>query len=754
MRAKYIVGAIAVGLGAGIYAKFIFNPVHATHFPKLAQASVEHKPENGDRKPANTAISTRLKHDMPKNGIDLAVNHGVPANAAVIPGKTASTLFQSPQFDPPPPLAEPEAKSGAKEKNENLFVKPKEGEKIGVADAKAARDLIRSKIGAAQADDFDLKSTKQDSLGNKYYKFSQTYQDIPVFGHEVVVQADTSLNLKSLSGSFKSGIELSLVAQLDGETAVKMALSKSGDPIVGSPKIHDQPQLWVYVDDHEAQILTYRTVVEYTKSRAGYQIDELFVDANSGKVVAMHPKIFSGLSRETRTASNACMNQWNQGTVLPGQVIDPANDNAAKSAYDNMGTAYWFYKQWLSRDSLDGKGAALKSTLHLLFDGGYGNCTGDNAMYTPVYGMLVGNGGTNLHDISGALDIMAHELTHGVTANESALVYKGESGAINEALSDIFGSAAEAWRDSGGTSSTNPSSGLKFNATNWTVGEAATVGGKMVRYMNDPAKDGQSKDNYDSRYLGTQDSGGVHINSGIMNLAFHLLASGGTHPRGATNVSVVGIGAEKALKIYYHAATNLFTSTTDFKAARNLLAQSAETLYGNCSQEVKSVQQSWDAVKAPGTWSCSNTGTSSGGGGSTGGTAPANANLALGAKASASTSYSAAFSPAQLNDGNNSTAWASRTIYTPYAQEWVMLDLGSNKSVKSMIIKWSGASFAKQYGIWVQQNHSWVLLKSGIKTSSGDTTVIINAPSMRYVVLSMSGGNVFGNYMINELALQ
>ncbi len=104
--------------------------------------------------------------------------------------------------------------------------------------------------------------------------------------------------------------------------------------------------------------------------------------------------------------------------------------------------------------------------------------------------------------------------------------------------------------------------------------------------------------------MGREDTGHVHSNSGIMNLSFYLLSEGGAHPRNNTDVEVNGIGIEKALQIYYHSSTNLFIKHTNFVMARDLLARSAEDLYGHCSEEWIAVHKSFDAVNVPGDWYC------------------------------------------------------------------------------------------------------------------------------------------------------
>jgi hypothetical protein len=199
-------------------------------------------------------------------------------------------------------------------------------------------------------------------------------------------------------------------------------------------------------------------------------------------------------------------------------------------------------------------------------------------------------------------DVVAHELTHGVTERTSGLIYSNESGALNEAWSDIFGAASDTYRR-GGT----------VDSLTWKVGEdvyTPSTSGDALRYMANPTQDGYSTDYYPERlYSGSctpsssNDQCGVHGNSGIANLAFKLLVTGGTHPRGKTTASVPGIGMSKAEQIFYRAQTTYLTSSSNFSAARTATAQAAQDLYG--STDKTAVETAWCAV---GVGSCPSTG--------------------------------------------------------------------------------------------------------------------------------------------------
>lgn len=635
---------------------------------------------------------------------------------------------------------------------DQVFLKPADSANIRIADAAAAKALIttqgRDYFQLGSQDDVALKTSKRDALGNDFHKFQQIYAGLPVAGRELVVQAGPSQQLEVVAGQFQSGIKVNTTPSLTGARALDVAIS-SLEPIA-TPNVIDHPKLAVYVDDSIQPTLTYRTVVEFTGKQLGYRVDELYIDANTGNVVRTLPRLHSALARELFDFKQQCLYSTSQ---LPGSAL-PANtaDTHAKSAYDNAGLTYWFYKNLLNRDSFDGKGVTIRSTVHANFSTGT-SCTGDNAFFSAEVNQVVfGQGGTGLTNPAGALDIVAHELTHGVTANESNLTYQGESGAINEAISDIFGAAAETWAGSGGSTAGNPTS-LTPTLANWTIGEKSANSTSYERFMYNPTADGHSKDYYPERNTGTSDSGGVHTNSGIMNLAYYLLSEGGKHPRKANGVQVTGVGLKKAIDIYYHSTTNLFTSSTNFQQARMLLAQSAETLYGKCSAEWEALHKSFDAVAVPGTWqACSgNTGTTTT---TTTTTSQGTANLATGAIASASSVYSSAYAAANVNDGKTTTAWNSSAIFSPYAQQWVMLNLQSAKTLNGANIKWSANAPSARFQVWVYQGGAWRLKADQTANGGTSSAISLGNSSAQYLIVTMIYGQPGRRYGIDEIVLK
>ena len=212
---------------------------------------------------------------------------------------------------------------------------------------------------------------------------------------------------------------------------------------------------------------------------------------------------------------------------------------------------------------------------------------GDGVM---VYGVglppTLTAGGQRWNYLSGALDVVAHELTHGVTDFSSGLIYLNESGALNEAFSDIVAAGVEFMFQQQGT-------GLM--TADYMVGEdVITPGG--IRSMADPQAYGDP-DHYSNRFLGTSDNGGVHTNSGIANQAFYLAIEGGTNRTSGIPVSGVGsTNREQIERIFYRAFAQLLSSNATFALARTACIQAARELYGAGSAAEAAVTSAWSAV--------------------------------------------------------------------------------------------------------------------------------------------------------------
>jgi Zn-dependent metalloprotease len=270
-------------------------------------------------------------------------------------------------------------------------------------------------------------------------------------------------------------------------------------------------------------------------------------------------------------------------TTLPGQLVrtegaPKGDDVAVNEAYDYSGATYDFYLEVLGRNSIDDRGLRLDSSVH--YSKQY-----DNAFWNGLQ-MVYGDGdGVLFQRLTRCIEVVGHELTHGVTQFEAALAYSGPSGALNESISDVFGSLVKQWK-------------LKQTAAkaDWLIGAglfARGVKGKALRSMAAPGtayddpnlgKDPQPSHMKDY-YQGSDDNGGVHINSGIPNHAFYLTAT-----------ALGGNAWNRAGKIWYDALCNQLSSNSNFKDAANATAASAGKLYGARGVEAAAVKSAWREV--------------------------------------------------------------------------------------------------------------------------------------------------------------
>jgi bacillolysin len=292
------------------------------------------------------------------------------------------------------------------------------------------------------------------------------------------------------------------------------------------------------------------------------------------------------------------------------------SDSVVVDAHTYIGWTYdYFYKRhgWKGLNNADSRpvyvvvhsanrsdftkyGADDQSTYYMnaFYCGGCGSGNEDLLMFgegLPPNYYLTSNGGQTLDYYAAALDVVAHEYAHGITAYTSNLVYRNESGALNEAFSDIMGAATEFFQQPAG-------SGLL--KADYVEGEDAvrprfpsSLAGD--RSFVDPTAYGDP-DHYSRRYTGTIDNGGVHTNSSIANHAFYLAVEGGTNRTSGQTVTGVGsTNRDKVEKVFFGALTTL-TSNATFSQARAKTIQVAGTLYGTGSSVQTAITQAWNAV--------------------------------------------------------------------------------------------------------------------------------------------------------------
>jgi Zn-dependent metalloprotease len=272
------------------------------------------------------------------------------------------------------------------------------------------------------------------------------------------------------------------------------------------------------------------------------------------------------------------------GQTLPGTLVraengPPVSDETVNEAYDGLGDTYDFYADVFDRNSIDDEGLVLDATVH--FGQNYNNAFWNSQQ------MVFGDGdGQLFNPFTRSLDVIGHELAHGVTEDEAGLIYFFQSGALNEHMSDVFGSLVE-----------QKKLNQTANAANWLIGDGLfppTVNGEALRSMkapgtayNDPILGKDPQPAHMKNFVNTySDNGGVHINSGIPNHAFYLAAT-----------ALGGYAWEKAGRIWYETLRDSrLRPNTGFTRFARLTVLVAERLYGRGSVEEGAVADAWQRV--------------------------------------------------------------------------------------------------------------------------------------------------------------
>ncbi|WP_305927748.1 M4 family metallopeptidase [Bacillus mycoides] len=465
-------------------------------------------------------------------------------------------------------------------------------------------------LGIKDAEEsFIVQKKEQDDTGTTIARLQQTYNGVPVWGSTQMAHVNDKGILTVFSGTVIPELDKKL-PDINKNISSEEAISIAEKDLGFTPKYETDPtsNLAIYTHDNEASY-AYVVQLNYLSPQLGNYF--YFVDVSTGKILSKYNSIHDVTSNQsapvtgigkgvlgdykylnmfgsenstfhlqdiTRGKGIFTYDAKNQ-RVLPETIwSDPDRtlyseyDAPAVDAHYYSGLVYDVYRGYFNRDSYDDKGGAIHSVVH--YGKNYNNATWNGKQ------MVYGDGdGEQFTSLSGAIDIVGHEITHGVTQYSSGLIYRNESGALNESISDLFGTLVEQYA---------------YKEPDYEIGEdvyTPNTPDDALRSMSNPTKYNQP-DHYSNRYIGYEDNGGVHINSGIINKSMYLLAIGGTHHE----VVVPGISLYKVAQIYYRANTVYFTKNTTFSQARVALIQAAADLYGQQSTEVNAVQKSFDAV--------------------------------------------------------------------------------------------------------------------------------------------------------------
>ena len=471
-----------------------------------------------------------------------------------------------------------------------------------------------------------------DNLGQKHFHFQQEYKDVPVWGRQLSVHLDANDSIYFVNGSqIPTPKGFNTNPQISGDRAIDV--TKQHLDIVGPVQLNPafggkgikapKAELVIYPSADGLMRLAYKVdILPKLDERWIY-----FIDAQTGEYIHRIYNIHHAPVTASGTdlnGANRSFGAWNEtgayyvtDPTIPtaDPPYDPLNQNnpsgdtyildvrngdgsnlffitnstlnggwdpAGVSAAYNTRQVYDYYFNTHSRNSIDGNGMNLMIAIH--FASNY-----NNAFWNGTW-MVYGDGDNQLFsNLAGALDVAAHEMTHGVIENTAGLIYENQSGALNESFADVFGAMVD--RD------------------DWLMGEDITVASPgHLRDMANPANGLNAQPGHMDDYQNLPntedgDNGGVHVNNGIPNRAAYLIAEGLT-----TEGLGTSIGRANTELIYYRALTTYLQASSDFLDAREAVRQAAEDLYGAGGAEEAAVIAAFGAVGIGSADLCSSTG--------------------------------------------------------------------------------------------------------------------------------------------------
>lgn len=432
----------------------------------------------------------------------------------------------------------------------------------------AASDKLLAGVGA-----FTTLRAGVDGLGMAHVRLRQEVDGVPVFGGEAIVHLDADGGLFGVTDDMVRDIDVDTLPLYTADEALDAALDAYGE---GHGLKHDATTDLFVLRVDDADHLAWRVRIR-DLDRDAASLPVYFVDAHDGAIV----KSWNDLKNTALSDADKTTYTLAGGTRYSRATVGDSSDADLATTHAAVASTLAYYSALFGRDSFNGAGAPVLSYGH--YSRSYVNAFWDGAR------LSFGDGDGINSDYLGVLDVTAHEFSHGVTDYEADLTYSNESGALNEATSDIFAAGVEAYVDGA------------INADTWDIGEDCWLASAALREMDRPSVDGSSRDHYSARYTGTSDGGGVHWNSGIANHFFYLLSVGGQHHTAAyrTGTVVTGIGIDDAAQIWYLALTSYMTASTDFAGAATATA-SACTALGYGAAACQSVTDAWAEVGVTG----------------------------------------------------------------------------------------------------------------------------------------------------------
>ncbi|MFB6988751.1 M4 family metallopeptidase [Streptomyces sp. NPDC056230] len=493
-----------------------------------------------------------------------------------------------------------------------------------IREADATKAATAKELGLGSQEKLVVRDVIQDNDGTTHTRYERTLAGLPVLGGDLVVEAskagatESVTKASSVSSNTLKAVETK--ADVAPAAAEKQALGLARADGSKKTEADRAPRKVVWMAQGKPQ-LAYETVVGGLQKDGTPNELHVITDAASGAKLYEWQAVENGVGNteysgqvtlgtapsytltDTGRGNHKTYN-LNHGSSGTGTLFtnstdvwgngSPSNaETAAADAHYGAAETWDYYKNVHGRTGIRGDGVGAYSRVH------YGNNYVNAFWQDSCFCMTYGDGSGNANPLT-ALDVAAHEMTHGVTAATAGLVYSGESGGLNEATSDIMATAVEFYANN----ASDPG--------DYLIGEKIDINGDgtPLRYMDKPSKDGASKDAWYSG-IGNVD---VHYSSGPANHFFYLLSEGsgaktinGVNYDSPTSdgLPVTGIGRDKAAQIWFKALTTKFTSTTNYAAARTGTLAAAGELYGTTSAEYKAVGDAWAGI---------NVGTRDGGG--------------------------------------------------------------------------------------------------------------------------------------------
>ncbi|GAA4971204.1 M4 family metallopeptidase [Actinoplanes utahensis] len=494
-----------------------------------------------------------------------------------------------------------------------------------------ADDLIEAApaaVEAAPGETYSVYRTKIDADGSAHVRYTRQYRGLRVYGGDFVVHTRPGGAYNGTSVGLHDPLTLSATPTIAAAAAEKAAKAR----FEGRVNTAEAPELFVDASTGTGR-LAWETVVSgwaadgqtpsrlhvISDARTGAFIGE-FDDIET--VAGTGASVYSGTVAVDTTQSGSTYSMidpshgngrtcdMNNGTSTCTTFTDADNawgtgatsnrQSAAVDAHFGAAKTFDYFKNVHGRNGIFGNGTGVPSRVH--YGNAYVNAFWDGSQ------MTYGDGSGNSRPLV-SLDVAGHEMSHGVTENvvSGGLTYSGESGGLNEASSDIFGTMVEFYADTAA------------DPGDYQVGEKININGNgtPLRYMYNPTLDGKGHGCW-STSTNTVD---VHYSSGVGNHFFFNLAEGtgatayGTSPVCGSAPAVTGIGRDKAAAIWYRALDAYFTSNTRYvntsnpsNTARAYTLRAATDLYGSCSTEYRTVQAAWTAVNVAGSDSTCSTG--------------------------------------------------------------------------------------------------------------------------------------------------